>query len=235
MVCDGKSLNVSFKLKSKTPFKYRSYTSAYPEEPDRIITIEKGQMFYEADTKIRFLDDEPYAPGLVGFEGSLIDDYTFVGVEYYDLNYEHNVPDNFEYEININEIKNLSWGPEFGPSEIFKGNWNFKVPVKVDRSANRNLVINDVKKEFRLNTIDITPFQMKVTGEYLGKPTKNPIYYTIKDENKKPFRGAGEYGVYMVNGKVPEKLYIEVYEGILNEKNRIGDTRLIYKKKIKIK
>ena len=207
---------------------------------DNILT--KMQLYYEGNTKLSFLDHEPYANGIVGFEGRFVDDYTFVGVEYYDLKYEHNVPDSFEYEININEIKNLSWGPEFGPSEIFKGNWSFKVPVKVDRSANRNMVINDIQDEFRLNTIDITPFQMEVTGQYLGKPTKNPIFFRIKDETKKELSWSGSFNPgedtsyeYPLEGKVPEKLYIEVYEGILNEKNRIGDTRLIYKNKIKIK
>lgn len=214
ILCDGQNLYVSYVIESKEPFKYIKYkydpVKDYDITKEQAEKIEQMQLDYGAEAKVSFTDSKLDNSGVSGLEGRFIDDHTFVGVEEYNLtSLNMRIPDEFEFIINFNSIVEEGWN-ERDKRHIFKGEWNFKVPVKVDKSLSKSIEVNDINKDgVGIIKVYETPFQIKIitkhpedmdifgyyinafdnNGERLNIPSQswknNGSIVTIFKENKK--------------------------------------------------
>ena len=91
IIFDGKYLYASYIVKSDTPFRIKE------------IPIGERQLLYQSNEKLSFTNEKPDSSGISGLEGIFTDDYTFKGVEKYNLSsLNAEIPDSFEFEILIN-------------------------------------------------------------------------------------------------------------------------------------
>lgn len=168
ILCDGEELYVTYKVESKKPFQYTSWDGK-PLDVNQLITR-------EVYNKVSFSDKELDNTGFAGLEGEFTDDNTFIGMERYYLNsLNTEIPDTFDFLVKLKSVGTgaLKEGEE---DQSFNGTWAFKVPVKVDKSISKNIDI-DIKEDsgFLLNSITITPFQMKIVNT---NPDKN--FYGVR-------------------------------------------------------
>ncbi|KMT21885.1 DUF4179 domain-containing protein [Clostridium cylindrosporum] len=247
--CDGESLFVTYRIESNEPFKYRKYK--YDPVGDYDITkeiadkIEGDQIIDDSTAKLSFTNKELDNSGVSGFEGRYIDENTFVGVEKYSLKNLGSIPNEFEYEIKIKGLKSIAWrGTD--KDQVFKGNWNFKVPVKVDRSVVKEIKVNHVKNGIGIKKVTITPFEISI--ETIHDKNRRPWSYflRVKDENGKEvalessgWDKEGTLNTLMRQGKNPKKLVVELYREILKSNGKGGfesiGYKTLYTKEIEIK
>ena len=188
ILCDGQSLYVTYVVESEEPFKYTKYK--YDPVRDYDITEETAnrivgtQLLDESYSKVSFSNNQLDNTGVAGLEGRYIDDHTFVGVERYNL-YElfTEIPDEFEFEVKYKRLVGIPWR-DTEKDQVFKGNWNFKVPVKVDKSITEEIIIDNINDDgLGVSKIMITPFEIRI--ETVHNKNEAPLsYYThAKDEN----------------------------------------------------
>lgn len=166
ILCDGEGLYITYIVKSKEPFKNTSRGDK-PLDGDQLITGEEY-------SKVSFSNKELDNTGIVGLEGKFIDDNTFVGMErYYLTSLETQIPDNFDFQVKLTSIETIGLKQE-DKDQKFNGNWEFKVPVKVDKSISKNIAINYKKdNEFSLDSVVITPFNTLISITHLNKELCN--------------------------------------------------------------
>lgn len=243
VLCDGQSLYVTFKVESKIPFKYTKYK--YDPIKDYDITKEKAeeivgvQIIDDSSSKVSFTDKELDNSGVAGFEGRYIDDKTFIGVEKYDLSNLGEIPDEFKYEIKIKSLSSRAWDSE-DKDQIFKGKWNFKVPVKVDRSLTKEIDVNYTEDGIGINKIVITPFEIKIETTHSKKMKVLGYYIDAKDDkgnklNLDNQRWEDERSIttFARQGLNSDKIVLKVYREILEP--TWGGYDVIYTKEINIK
>lgn len=227
VICDGESLYVSFIIESEKPFRNLGYD------------IVENQILYEGKGKVNFTNETLDDGGIAGIEGKFIDDNTFIGVEKYNLGFlgresgeTIEVPDNFEFEINM---KNLRAIPIIGDDKeelIREGKWDFKVNVDVDKSISKRIAINFKNEdEIEIKELVITPFEIKVLTQH---NRKNNYYIKLKDENGgeldrvyQSFEEITSTSNFNRNNFDGDKLIIEIYD--------YADDNLLFKKDISIK
>ena len=166
ILCDGQNLYVTYVIENSKPFKYTSWG----EKP-----LDRNQMLtYEAYNKVSFSNKELDNTGFAGLEGKFLDEKTFIGMEKYDLNsLRSEVPEEFDFQVKLTGLRMKALNDK-DKDQIFKGTWAFKIPVKVDRSLTRTIDVNTIEnKGFKINSISITPFELRVKvsgpkGDYLN-------------------------------------------------------------------
>lgn len=249
VLCDGKSLYVSFKIESEKPFKYTKYK--YDPKKDYDISKEVAekivgvQILDNSTRNVSFSNKELGNSGVAGFEGRYIDENTFIGVEKYDLTDLGDIPNEFDYEIKIKELIGISWNGK-DKDQVFRGKWNFKIPVKVDKSLVKEIEVNHKENGFGIKKISITPFETIIETIH-GKNRKSLDYNVrVKDEKGNQIDlDSAKWGKEsmvntFINKKVtPKKLTVEIYEDILKSKGNgvfedVGD-KVLYTKDIEIK
>ena len=186
--CDGESLYVSYKVESNEKFKYTKYE--YDADNDYDITEEQAsnivgsQLLYSGKGKVNFTNKTLNNHGVAGIEGKYIDDYTFVGVEKYDLEDIYvDIPDEFEYKVTIKNLRCIPWrGDE--KDQVLKGKWSFKVPVKVDKESVKTIVVNEINDEgYGVKDIIVTPFEIKIITQHKNDKEIWDYYVEAYEEN----------------------------------------------------
>ena len=226
VICDGESLYISYIVESEKPFKNLGYD------------ILERQILYEGKGRVNFTNETLDDGGIAGIEGKFIDDNTFVGVEKYNLGFLGRdsgeiveIPDNFEFEILMKNIRAI---PVIGDDKeelIREGKWGFKVDVNVDKSISKNIDVKiESEDEIGINEVVITPFEIKVKTQH-SNSKKNNYHIRLTDENGGEFdrvyqsweesTSTSNFNRNEFNG---DKLIIDIYE---------SDT-LILKKEINI-
>ncbi|MDZ5254297.1 DUF4179 domain-containing protein [Clostridium sp. LIBA-8841] len=168
ILCDGQNLYVTYIVESEEPFKYINYD--YDPVKDYDLTKEQAeeivntQMLDESYSKVSFTQKKLDNSGIAGLEGKYINEHTFVGVEKYDLTtLNMEIPVKFDFEINYKRLIVSSWNSEREKDQEFKGSWNFKVPVKVDKSLTKEINVDDINKEgIGVSKVYETPFEIKI-------------------------------------------------------------------------
>ena len=252
ILCDGQNLYVSYVIKSKEPFKYIKYrydpVKDYDITKEQAEKIEQMQLDYGAEAKVSFTDSELDNSGISGLEGRFIDDYTFVGVEEYNLtSLNMRIPDEFEFIINFNSIVEEGWNSERDKDNVLEGNWNFKVPVKVDKSLSKCIEVNDMNKEgVGIKEVIATPIKLKLVTTGYDRE-KNNYWVRVYDEKGNILiTSSGEelssYGEYLSTiakeGEDIKKIKVEIYKPFVDEngKDYFHDSRetIIYSKEINL-
>lgn len=243
-VCDGKSIYTTYKVVSETPFKYIRYN--YDPVIDKKITKEEADKLIGTDlkdkstTKLSFSNEVSNGNGKGRLVGRYMDENTFIGVQKYDLRNLKNIPDNFEFENNITELTSLSW--RMGePDQVFKGKWNFKIPVKVDKSAVKEIKVNEEKEGLGLKKITVTEFEIIV--DYINKyglkaSPENSLWVRVKDEkgNELDSTTIGDKEVIIKrNGKSPKMIVFEIYKQKSINDNKEIEEKVLYTKQVNIK
>lgn len=252
ILCDGQNLYVSYVIESKEPFKYIKYkydpVKDYDITKEQAEKIEKMQLDYAAEAKVSFTDSELDNSGVSGLEGRFIDDHTFVGVEEYNLtSLNMKIPDEFEFIINFNSIVEEGWNSERDKDNVLEGTWNFKVPVKVDKSLSKCIEVNAINNDgIGIKEIISTPIKLKVVTTGYDRE-KNDYWVRVYDEKGNILRtSSGEelssYGEYLSTiakeGEDIKKIKVEIYKPFVDEngKDYFHDPRetILYYKEINL-
>lgn len=250
--CDGESLYISYLIESDVPFKYREYPFASDADCD--ITedagsIEVNQLLYEGEGKVDFIDGFLDNSGVAGLEGRYIDDYTFVGVEKYNLREmversgrTLNIPDSFKFSISITNIRCNSFDT-VEKDQIIKGEWNFNIDVFVDKSSTEKIQVNSLNGEgIGVKEVLVTPFEVKVITEH-PQESKNFEYSTcIIDENGNDIAmNCGSWNEITCTTTFPrdiikgEKIKISLYKNINKEQCRHMADEAFYETEVNLK
>lgn len=252
ILCDGQNLYVSYVIESKEPFKYIKYkydpVKDYDITKEQAEKIEKMQLDYDAEAKVSFTDSELDNSGVSGLEGRFIDDHTFVGVEEYNLtSLNMKIPYEFEFIINFNSIVEEGWNSERDKDNVLEGTWNFKVPVKVDKSLSKCIEVNAINNDgIGIKEIISTPIKLKVVTTGYDRE-KNDYWVRVYDEKGNILRtSSGEelssYGEYLSTiakeGEDIKKIKVEIYKPFVDEngKDYFHDPRetILYYKEINL-
>lgn len=161
---DGRYVYATYVIESETPFKFtenedEQYSNAY-------------QIFLKTDNKPDLTGPNINISGLACLQGKFIDEYTFIGVQRYDLKpISREVPDEFNFKTEIIAIENYN-PKKYGTRNIddtyvIKGNWTFDVPIKVDKTLT-SITELSYFEESGIEGISIakTPFDMIINVDY---------------------------------------------------------------------
>ena len=230
VLCDGESLYVSYIIKSEKSFKYIDINY---ENKKR----EKTQLLDESISKVSFSNKELYSSDPL--EGTFLDAYNFVGFQKYNLNEFKEIPNKFEFNIKIKNIISKAMN-EKDKDQDFKGEWNFKIPVIVDKSLTKEIIVdNKNDKNIGVEKVSITPFEIKVKT-FCKKDAYNVRAF---NENGKILNidsgicsDDGLITIIKRNGETPKKVKVELFKDKLQKEynnEKIGE-KIIYSKDIKI-
>ena len=177
-IYDGQSLYITYKVESKDAFKYI--------KDNKFPNVVNNQILPLADIKLSFTDEKIIERN-GRIEGKFIDDHTFIGVGQYDLiDLKKPIPNEFEFITTINAlaIENMSSSDDEG--QVFKGNWAFKIPVKVEKSLTKEIDINDVNERgLGINKIYNTPSEIKIITKHPKDMEIMSCMLYVFDENGK--------------------------------------------------
>ncbi len=252
ILCDGQNLYVTYIIKSKEPFKYIKYK--YDPVKDYDITkeeadkIERKQIDYKGKYKVSFSDKVLDNTGVAGLEGKFIDDNTFIGVEQFDLtSLNMKIPDEFEFTMNFDSIIEESWNSNETDDQILNGSWNFKVPVKVDKSLVKEINVNNYNKNgIGIQKILISPFEFRVFTTGFNRENndywvrayddKGNILTNIKGDS---LYNSGEFVTVIARkNKNIKKMKVEIYIPYVDEngKDYFKDPRetILYSKDVNL-
>lgn len=188
VVSDGNYLYVTYVIESETPFKY------IPDEDEEFLIQE---LYMESKASFEFTDEEVV---INSNEGKFIDEYTFVGMQTYDLHlYKDDLPDSFKFKTEITSLENydvIKIDEDYTVNDneesyIMNGSWEFEVPVKVTRDITTITELNDFGDSgIESMTIYKTPFNVIVdlNYDYLKIPHFDVCMY---DDNGKMLYSTG--------------------------------------------
>lgn len=165
--CNGKYLYISMILKSKEKLTEGAGLTAVSK------VYLRGTMYFSYADSYDILQDD--------MEGKLLDEYTYAGMFRHDLSEtlldQYNeervddtgdkmiVPDDFTVRIYIGGVYGIFMGSDgswSGKNEVaFRGPWEYKMDVSVNRDNVTEAVINqDEKQDFKSITLVKTPFEI---------------------------------------------------------------------------
>ncbi|MBL4931247.1 DUF4179 domain-containing protein [Clostridium paridis] len=213
ILCDGQSLYVTYKVESQTKFNLG----------DKSLTMDQ-LMYSAAYEKVSFSNKELDASGVAGLEGKFLDEHTFIGVEKYNLDsLDTSIPDSFDFQVKLSRIGTQ----DLEKDQLLRGTWAFKVPVKVDKSLNKNIPISDAEANGqKIESISITPFQTMLKTAH-SKDDFETIYdkriYDDKGNELKFDHSSIENGVetslFATPSKDTKSIRIVIYNGPLKAAN----------------
>ncbi|MFU7515113.1 DUF4179 domain-containing protein [Clostridium sp. HCS.1] len=200
-VYDGTSILVSYIIENTEGFPYKTYS--YPQDyvvlEDNIVVGGENYVkepitwiYLEADVRFSFNQNNQLLMSRHAPEGMMIDDNTFIGIQRYELSNTDDkgeivepIPDNFDLNININAIYLPPEIQKFDESILEKdyryfveGNWNFSIPLELEKKLIKTYEINEEKDGFLLKKITETPFTL--TLEVI--PLREENQKVVKDE-----------------------------------------------------
>lgn len=150
-VSDGHNLYLTYKIKSEEKLprydEYRPYGG------------NSGEFAIYSDIKID--KDGSWVTG-TGLTGYYKDEYTFVGMESYQLEFKgKEAPSNFNVKIKINHIG----GVFANIKEMIKGPFKFSLNIdsKVDKEV---IAVNKSQDGYKVRTIEVSPYGINVNVEF---------------------------------------------------------------------
>lgn len=183
ILCDGRTLYVTYIIEKDTPFRITSHD---PKNDGK--EFNENQMLIDyAYGKANFSNDELCDTGFAGLEGKFVNDKTFVGMEEYHLDaLKMKIPDEFNFKVKINSFYTQHRYKDYEDKDITKGTWAFSVPVKVDKSIRKEISVEDcVNNDVKIESLSISKFDTILNYKSLGidiKRTNVSIYYEDGEE-----------------------------------------------------
>lgn len=237
-IYDGQSLYITYKVESKEPFKYL--------KNEKFPNVVNNQMLPLAETKLSFTDEKIVERNR-RIDGEFIDEHTFVGVGQYDLmDVKKPIPNEFEFITNINAlaIENMNSSDDEG--QVFKGSWDFKIPVKVEKSLTKEIDVNDInEKGLGITKIYDTPSEMKIITKHPKDTDMMKCILYIFDENGEmilPQSDAwhDDYSVAIIpkKGESYDKIRVELWSEVVKgdeERANVDKNIILYSKEIDLK
>lgn len=150
IIFDGRYLYVSYMIKSEEAFRGEN------------IEISEEKLSYEHKEKLSFNDERLDLLALEGLSGKFVDDYTFEGIQSYDLEcIEETIPDNFQFEILINLFRCIPIIGDDQANLMRAGEWGFKIDVTKEVSVTKRVEINSTSEEgITISDVVITPYEV---------------------------------------------------------------------------
>lgn len=149
-VSDGHNLYLTYKIESEEKLQ-RGEFKPYGEN--------SGDLMLYKDMKI---DNGGSLMGGTSLVGYYRDDYTFVGMESYQIKFKgKEAPRNFNVKINIDNIGNVD--SDIG--DMIKG--PFKFSLNIDSKADLDLIeVNESKDGYKVKNIEVSPYSINVNIEF---------------------------------------------------------------------
>lgn len=194
IVCDGESIYATYIVESDEPFSNRVKES-------------EGELFDVTSLSVQnqynmvdFTDERLSGINGLTLEGEFIDEYTFVGVQQYDLSsLPVAIPDEFIFRTKMFMVQNNEYGKADEEDAIY-GEWAFEVPVKVNKDLKTQFFPEGTEENgAAVKYISVTPFSTK-------------IRVTLPDENFENY----ELYVYDEFGKLLNTSIKEAYSNYIN-------------------
>jgi len=199
--CDGYSIFLTAKIQvdagslSNTPEYYTSF-SAEEEETTAQFLYTKGNWNLQNGDISGILSNN-------NFEGTVLDDNTYVGMMKIDLNEITTNGDVLNLQLTQIGYDDLNEADseDISAYHIMEGNWNLSIPYSVETTDYREITVNEKTKDgFGINKVFISPYQLVV---YLEIPytTLNEEEFTREDfeklwgEKNKEIESAGDQPV----------------------------------------
>lgn len=159
--CDEKNLFVAYRIESDKPFDH------YGKDYIKTNMEYHSMAAIENHPEIKLSD-----VGVGGLQGEFVDEFTFVGVEFYSL-YEDSFPDSFTFHIVIS-----SWNlilNDASEKPIY-GSWRFQIPVQVNYEDIETRELNIVNQEHSIDKVVISPVMITVYTSYPDIYRDTPDY-----------------------------------------------------------
>ncbi len=102
--------------------------------------------------------------GSAGLEGIFPDDYTFVGSEYYVLDYK-DFPEEFSFNTHISRLELIGTNVNCN-NHVIKGNWNFSVPVAVNKSQIAEIEVGKEEMGHTIDSVLVSPVMATIYTSY---------------------------------------------------------------------
>lgn len=134
VVCDGSNMYVSYIIKKDSKFEVDKFASV-------LTTNERNSVDFKGNLWSRG-----------SLEGTFVDEYTFVGVQIFFLDYLNGeVPDEFVMKTSFDYIE-----------PVKSDEWNFEFPVKVNRDENKIIEVGDSEGLYTIHRIYENIFSLDV-------------------------------------------------------------------------
>ena len=159
---DGVFLYVSYIIENEDGFKYLSDMDDENKLGSNVLMND-----YDIKGSVSFSDEEMWKHkfGASGIQGRFINKNTFVGMESYNLSELGEVPNEFSFEIELDRIENSSIY-EDKKSVVIDGEWNFKVPVKVNKNMSKVIELDIEQNGYELQELIICENNMLLRKNY---------------------------------------------------------------------
>lgn len=237
-IYNGQSVYITYKVESEEPFKYLKSENFPDVVNNRMLPLAESKLSF-TDEKIRERDTR--------LEGEFIDEHTFVGVGQYDLmNVKKPVPDEFEFITSINALAIENMGSADDEGQVFKGSWDFKIPVKVEKSLTKEIDVNDInEKGLGITKIYDTPSEMKIITKHPKDTDMMSCILYIFDENGEIILPQSDewhddYSVATIpkRGKSFDKIRVELWSEVVKgdeARANVDKDIILYSKEIDLK
>lgn len=148
-VSDGHNLYLTYKINSEKKLSRGEY-KPYGEN--------SGDLMMYSDIKI---DNGGTLVGGTSLVGYYRDDYTFVGMESYQIKFKgKEAPGNFNVKIKIDNIGNV----ESDIDDMIKG--PFKFSLNIESKANLDVIeINEAQDGYKVKNVEVSPYSINVNIE----------------------------------------------------------------------
>lgn len=209
--CDGDNLFVSYMIESDKAFSElakNSYT--------------RSQLGYTASAFIQDAENTYLLNefGVTGLEGEFIDEYTFVGSEYYPMD-EIEMAEQFELQIQINAVSLLALRAEDKDS-VVKGIWNFEIPVIVNKDGVQVFGLDAENDEHTIDKVVVSPIMATVYTSYPEELYRGTVDYQVVVFGDKSEKDIAFSGIWRPNNgvtRIPREYFdSELYIYVINNR-----------------
>ena len=189
--CDGDNLFISYMIESDRGF------SELAKDPYTTNQIGYTASTFVQDAENTYLLNEF---GVMGLEGKFIDEYTFVGSEYYPLD-EIDIADQFELQVQINALSLLALKAEDRDS-VIKGIWNFEVPIIINTDEIQVFELDIEKDEHTIDKVVVSPIMATVYTSYPEEIYRGTVDYQVVVFGDKMEKDISFSGIWRPNNGV---------------------------------
>ena len=170
-VSDGLNLYITYIIESEKPFSNEILEDAKEWHDGK-------QVLTNPEAEADFKSEELFSS--LSLVGKFTDENTFIGIEMYELTHiKKKIPDEFMLTKNMDYFEFVVGEKT---SKKLKGEWNFKVPVTVNKDLAKKIEINKEVTNYKVENMQISPFKIVIEIENKNEKYDTFIYDEYENE-----------------------------------------------------
>lgn len=217
VVCDGNRVYLSYRIENKEAFPNNMVEREEVEEDEvgrnissKLVKVPIDEMALVFKSNLDDVDNSQNKDKFMPLRSKIkmIDDNTVVGLLEFMVptNEKGEALESFDLNLAINkfivEPEKTENTLYIGTTDIeipkdwyqVSGEWNFEIPVKVDKSMIKEYEVNEVKDGFKLEKIKVTPYHIEAKIVPIREENQNVIEHDTKGPQLQHGRLMGESG-----------------------------------------